>query len=761
MSPSTSRREWAGAVVLLVLGALVGFREFVAGRLSPFFGDIRYTHHALIEAGARREGRWPLWSDSIFNGHPIFADSQAAQYYPPTWVVSAWGDADAYTAFVLFHVVVAGLGMVAWLRGHGFGLPAQLTGALCFAFSGAFLSLAVHLGLFAVLAWCPGWLAALHRVVREPSAGSVSVAGLVLGMLIFAGGPQMLAAAVLLTGFYGVGLFVQHRREWRGRALAERSIGVAATVLVGACVGGIALLPQIEFLPLSHRTVGLELEFASQPALAPHSPWRFVLGPTLPRPASAENNSLELYIGMVSVALVVLGFVGAFGREQRREHAGVAGAMAAFALLTSLASLGAHLPVFGWMVEFVPGFGYFRAPARLVCITGIALAYGCALGLELWIRGALDRRLVAIVAVLVVVVPGIAIAMSTTLGGEAWAAFAVPLVLVGLAALVFGHSRRAIAGWMIVAVTVIDLVCLAAPRSAFARRSRAELPDGESPEALVLQSLDGLDGRVIIGEGYGYGNYNQTMLRGIDGVSGYNGSSLLRFLDVMHMIEVGTFYPRTGLYRDETALTPRKLESPLIGMLGAPYLVTPKVPHLDRYQFVQRFYADRRAELLYRDRDAVPRAYLSYSTIVAPTLAEREAAMLAFDPSRETIVEDPALQLDGPARIDSVAIERLRPEHLILEFESEHPTVLVITDTHYPGWRAIVDGVETPIAVVNHAFRGVLVEPGAHVVELVFRPRSYEIGWRLTVGMLCLSLGGAAWSRWRSHYVRGRSTGRT
>lgn len=750
--PSTELEQWTATVLLLVLAAVAGFRGFVSGKLSPFFGDLRFTHWPLIHAGARRDGGWPLWSDHIFNGYPIFADLQAAQYYPPTWFVRWWGDPSAFTAILLLHVVIAGIGMVVWLRGHGFGWPAQLLGALAFALSGAFLNLGVHLGLFTTVAWIPLWLACIHRVVKAPSTGAVSLAGLVLAAAILAGGPQLLAAAVLLTGFYGVGLFVRHRAQWRGRALVERSASVIATVLVGAGVGAIALLPQLELVPLSQRSIGLELEFAAQPSLAPHALWRLVVGPTVPRPDGVEGDPLELYLGTVTVVLALVGLITALAREHRREQAAVAVALAGCTVLLMTASLGQALPVFRNLVEWVPGFAYFRAPSRLICIAGIGVGYLAALGLELWMRGAVSRRLLVTVTALIVLGPTIVIATSNTYGGDAAAAIAIPSILIGLAALLFGDRHRANAGLVIVAVTVLDLAILAAPKNPFAQRADSDA------EQLALHSLDWIaehtddpvDARVIITKGYGYGTYNHTMLAGLDGVSGYNGSSLLRFLDVMHLIEHGRFHPRTGLYRDEIALTPRRFDTPLVDMLGAPYLVGRKTLAPQRYKFVRRLYADHRTELIFANPHAVPRAYLSTKTIVAPTLAEREAALLRLDPSRETVVEDPSLQLDGPARIEPVALERRRSEHLILRCETEHRALLVITDSHYPGWRATVDGVETPIAVVNHVFRGVLLEPGAHTVELVFRPRSYEIGWRLTVTMLVLLAGGAVWRRWRA-----------
>ena len=45
-----------------------------------------------------------------------------------------------------------------------------------------------------------------------------------------------------------------------------------------------------------------------------------------------------------------------------------------------------------------------------------------------------------------------------------------------------------------------------------------------------------------------------------------------------------------------------------------------------------------------------------------------------------------------------------------LSVESERPAYLVTSETHYPGWRAYVDGRPQPIYYTNVAFRGF---PGA------------------------------------------------
>ena len=61
----------------------------------------------------------------------------------------------------------------------------------------------------------------------------------------------------------------------------------------------------------------------------------------------------------------------------------------------------------------------------------------------------------------------------------------------------------------------------------------------------------------------------------------------------------------------------------------------------------------------------------------------------------------------------------------------------MLTDVFYPGWTARVDGVDARIFPANAAFRAVLLAPGPHVVEFLYRPRSFMIG--LVVSLISVS----------------------
>jgi uncharacterized membrane protein YfhO len=54
---------------------------------------------------------------------------------------------------------------------------------------------------------------------------------------------------------------------------------------------------------------------------------------------------------------------------------------------------------------------------------------------------------------------------------------------------------------------------------------------------------------------------------------------------------------------------------------------------------------------------------------------------------------------------------------------------MVLTDVHYPGWKATVDGRPAHIERVDYLLRGVVVPAGRHRVEFAYEPVSWRIGW--------------------------------
>jgi len=109
-----------------------------------------------------------------------------------------------------------------------------------------------------------------------------------------------------------------------------------------------------------------------------------------------------------------------------------------------------------------------------------------------------------------------------------------------------------------------------------------------------------------------------------------------------------------------------------------------------------------------------------------------------FDPSRTVILEEepPLKSIRLPRRVRSAwsGNRDLLAERVVISADSESRRFLVLSDTYYPGWEALVDGGEIKIYQADYLFRAVSLEQGKHVIEFRYRPRSFRVG--LTISLI-------------------------
>jgi hypothetical protein len=70
----------------------------------------------------------------------------------------------------------------------------------------------------------------------------------------------------------------------------------------------------------------------------------------------------------------------------------------------------------------------------------------------------------------------------------------------------------------------------------------------------------------------------------------------------------------------------------------------------------------------------------------------------------------------------------LHASRFTLHVTTDTPALLILSEIHYPGWQATVDGQLAPILRAYYTLRAVPVPPGEHTVELTFRPATFTIG---------------------------------
>ena len=75
-----------------------------------------------------------------------------------------------------------------------------------------------------------------------------------------------------------------------------------------------------------------------------------------------------------------------------------------------------------------------------------------------------------------------------------------------------------------------------------------------------------------------------------------------------------------------------------------------------------------------------------------------------------------------------IEITSYQDQKILLLSESDTNRPLVITNVHYPGWRAFIDGKETKIYKADGIFQLIEVPKGSHKIDFKFRPQSFYNG---------------------------------
>jgi hypothetical protein len=107
----------------------------------------------------------------------------------------------------------------------------------------------------------------------------------------------------------------------------------------------------------------------------------------------------------------------------------------------------------------------------------------------------------------------------------------------------------------------------------------------------------------------------------------------------------------------------------------------------------------------------------------------------------------PYLSGQSPGPAETVKASYPTPQRAELEATLESPGLVILADVDYPGWELTIDGQTAPIYRVNLMMRGAAVPAGTHHLVYTYSPRSFRVGWVLSIlglGVLALLCAGCA-----------------
>jgi membrane protein YfhO len=161
---------------------------------------------------------------------------------------------------------------------------------------------------------------------------------------------------------------------------------------------------------------------------------------------------------------------------------------------------------------------------------------------------------------------------------------------------------------------------------------------------------------------------------------------------------------------------------------------------------------------VFENARALPRAWLALGERVATgdealsiIRTGKTPQGLPWNPLETALVEKSTGLRSEPGNMgeqkSTSTVTLQEPNQLEVRTESAIPGILVVSENHYPGWRAYLDGRMVKMLRVNYNQRGVAVPAGTHVVTFAYWPVSVLAGFAISALTL---LGLLLWTNARN-----------
>ncbi len=453
------------SLILLVAVTLLFFWRITFSGMVLARGDVYSYFYPLWDArsAAFRAGQIPLWSPDIFMGVPLLANSQLGTFYPPNWLVTPFDAPTAITLSMLAHTVWALLGVYLLTRRTLMldRIPAILSGVL-FGLGGYLGGQSEHINQLQALSWMP-WLFLV--VSLQPlddsqkgvwarygaSLSAILLFAVAVALQLLAGHPQTVFITLVGLGFYGLGRSIIGRQS-----SATRRIRLSVTInfthlirfvilitfggILGLALAAPQLIPTLELSGLGNRGSGLDpqkvLAFSFTPLLMGRG--------LLPSYDGLLFGEYIAYSGVIGLGLAIIGLFS-YRPQNATESSETKRGMLPYALLIIIGflfALGAFNPL-NWLLAALPGFSFFRVPARWMALEALGVAALAGVGLQS-LKLARPRSWVLVLVIVVMV----GLAAASTLAGKQAVDVIGPAV----------PTLRSWMGWSVALVVLLVLI---------------------------------------------------------------------------------------------------------------------------------------------------------------------------------------------------------------------------------------------------------------------------------------------------------------
>lgn len=664
--------------------------------VTPDFGHSDLIHFNIpiktIMWESLRQGKIPLWDSRIGQGFPVFDEGQIGFFYLPNMIL--FGLLPFWLAFNLGYIVtfsVASLGAFYFARSLKLSQAASYLVAITFAFNPLMVLHLHHYNLIQTVSVIPILFLLIQKFFDTKRVLFIFLFSLAFSQQMLTGFPQIVIYSLVL-----VGLFILYK-TFKLKIKMMKKLLVVILFFIGLSLG---LLISVVQIAASYQLTQ-EAKRASQ--LTPQKLLsEFPLVPsnllTLLNPYIQGDPKMgtypifrsgkwgifwesNFYFGITQLVLVLSIILYAALSKKRRSRADISfwALTSVIGILLALGSSSPLHPIFS-----IPPFSLFRVPARFLILSFMSFAILSGLSLEKLSKSKHSKIvLLSFLLVFIATIDIFRVWYSYNMLGKIDTWLKKPAILD----VPMSFNDR-----------VLSLNLSSAWNNIFTKKGWA----GEEKNYNFLLNFLAENSNI----NYGVQNANvyaamQTKRKSL--VNAYNN------FDIKNQ-------------NGKTIIG--DISQKIFDIQGINYLTSQNPIESGDWQKINKVTSDNNSVYLSYNSSALGRAFAVTNYEVATTIQKADEILQNnnFNPRTTVILEkDPGFRKDLSNPAGLALITKDSNTEVVLEVNLDHDSIVVLSDSYYPGWKAYIGDKETEIFAANLNSKAVIVPKGKNQIRFVYQ----------------------------------------
>ena len=713
-----------------------------------FFGEIVTTNDELERHPINewRDGYLndnadtPQWYPNLFSGMPsyggyIYTSGDPTKYFRSNILFNNG-------LKIWFYLGLSGIGMFVLMNMLGMSRSSALIGSAISALTPYTFGLinAGHLNKIFSMAYIPWVIAAAIYLIDRTTIKAILFLALATALQLWANHPQVAYYTWMVIGFYYVWMVVSSLNTISIKRSIYPLVGIVAGLILALFMVSDPYLDIYKFQKHSNRGArsvldrsnqtesGTDWNYATQWSFHPLEtisfiyPYHYGLQNTSDPKRGAYWGFMPFtqsthYLGLVAIIFAILGAL--LKKPDRLEWI-----FWTITALTLLTGFGSYLPVlYKPFYSLLPFFSKFRIPSMIYVLLAVTIPFLAARGIDtlldqtdkeetfkkvLYVAGGIG----GITMILIMFGDGL---FSFSAVGDArynnpefitkmrssrielynkglLLAFSISIGALGLIwGLIYKKIKRHIFVYGLLLLALFDLWMLNSEFMDIKPPKNMDMMFQKS-KAIEYVKEDPDHFRIFPADQLGSNQYSYW---NIESIGGYRPIKLRNYQDLMDA--KGFNKPQImDMLNVKYVLTSRKINNPdFVSIKGVPGL--------------------------YENKNVLPKAWIVGDVKAVNSQRESlmETLLSGFDPSKTAILYNYSGDRSTKDVSGQVSVRSRTENKIELISISDTGGLLVLSEIYYkPGWKATVNGNETPIYQTNHILRSVEVPPGE--IEVIF-----------------------------------------